>query len=624
MLRKKSEPAFVLSDRLVGDVTILDLRGRLTQGAGACQFRDVIRDILAKGRKKVLLNLSDLIYYDSTGSGELAAAYSLVHNQGGTLKLFGVGGKVRGLLMAQKLLTVFESLHSEKDALRSFGVSTIYCLCPVCRHPSWPTLLDEHGPWPPQSCGSCSSQFEVRSSEDLPRQVVVETLRLQTYVNEHVEVLSGSPFTVEIVGRLDLFASSALEKAWKALPPPRRVLFDLHRATEISDAGRDALLALLANSEEEARAAISVEGLGQEQILGGRSLFGMKAFPIEPPVYSSRASALAALGDVSDTPAWRIKVGREAVEAKVSASAEPEGLEAKVPPAAPQPPHSRSQPLPKPKPVTPSPAATLVGAAVIVIVAMLAWMYKVERENQARVIPRAGTVRENPKDGLKYVWIPPGTFQMGCSPGDGGCAAKEKPFHAVTISKGFWIGQTEVTVGAYKRFATDTTGKMPPAPNFNSGWANESMPIVNLSWKDAHDYCSWAGGRLPTEAEWEYAARGGSAKPRYGDIDEVAWYDGNSRGQTHEVAQKRANAFGLYDALGNVWEWVNDWYDENYYQHSPSQDPSGPTSGEKRVLRGGSWYGDPRGVRVSLRGWGSPDYWDNVVGVRCALEVDSP
>jgi formylglycine-generating enzyme required for sulfatase activity len=116
--------------------------------------------------------------------------------------------------------------------------------------------------------------------------------------------------------------------------------------------------------------------------------------------------------------------------------------------------------------------------------------------------PTPGEVRENPKNGLKYVWIAPGTFMMGCSPGGTDCSADEKPSHRVTISKGFWIGQTEVTVGAYKRFAVATGRKMPGAPGFNKSWANDTMPIVNMSWNDAYDYCKWAGGRLPTEAEW--------------------------------------------------------------------------------------------------------------------------
>ena len=190
-----------------------------------------------------------------------------------------------------------------------------------------------------------------------------------------------------------------------------------------------------------------------------------------------------------------------------------------------------------------------------------------------------GAVRLNPKDGLKYVWIPPGSFEMGCSPGDNECASDEKPPHRVTIAKGFWLGQTEVTVGAYKRFARATGKAMPAAVDFNPGWSNEQMPIVNVSWKDAQEYCTWAGGRLPTEAEWEYAARAGDTASRYGDLGEIAWYADNSGQKTHEVGQKRANSFGLFDMLGNVSEWVNDWYDENYYQNSPSQDPKGPASG---------------------------------------------
>jgi formylglycine-generating enzyme required for sulfatase activity len=238
--------------------------------------------------------------------------------------------------------------------------------------------------------------------------------------------------------------------------------------------------------------------------------------------------------------------------------------------------------------------------------------------------PTIGTVRENPKDGLKYVWIPPGMFMMGCSPGDTECQTDEKPTHQVTITRGFWLGQTPVTVGAYKRFAGTTGRQMPGAPNFNTGWANENMPIVNVTWDDGTAYCGWMGGRLPTEAEWEYAARGGSAEARYGNLDEIAWYSNNSGNQTHDVAQKRANGLGLYDMLGNVWEWVNDGYDPKYYQNGPSQDPTGPGSGQLRVLRGGSWYLVSRLVRVSCRNRFIPSTRGNLIGFRCRGEVGSP
>jgi formylglycine-generating enzyme required for sulfatase activity len=265
-----------------------------------------------------------------------------------------------------------------------------------------------------------------------------------------------------------------------------------------------------------------------------------------------------------------------------------------------------------------------------------------------------GATMTNPKDGLKYVWIPPGTFMMGCSPGDSERFPDEKPAHQVTITKGFWLGQTKVTVGAYKRFAGVTGRQMPPEPDLfgrslNPGWGNEAMPVVEVTWDDAQAYCGWAGGRLPTEAEWEYAARGGSTAARYGDLDGIAWYADNSGRQRldsyrifkedlanylkrlgengngmHEVGQKRVNGFGLYDMLGNVWEWVNDWYDEKYYQGSPSQDPAGPTGGTLRVLRGGSWDGFPRLVRVSNRLRSYPGFRGDAVGFRCGGEVAGP
>jgi len=268
--------------------------------------------------------------------------------------------------------------------------------------------------------------------------------------------------------------------------------------------------------------------------------------------------------------------------------------------------------------------------------------------------PVAGAAKVNPKDGLKYVWIPPGTFMMGCSPGDSECGANEKPPHQVTITKGYWLGQTEVTVGAYKRFVGATGRQMPPESAIenrpiNPGWGNEAMPIVNVTWDDAKAYCSWAGGRLPTEAEWEYAARAGSTASRYGDLDGIAWYADNSGQQRldsdriwkedqpnygkrlgdngngmHEVGQKRANGFGLYDMLGNVFEWVNDWYDQSYYQNSPSQDPIGSTSGTLRVLRGGSWLFGPGDVRVSYRLRYDLGLRGNVNGFRCGGEVFAP
>ena len=309
-------------------------------------------------------------------------------------------------------------------------------------------------------------------------------------------------------------------------------------------------------------------------------------------------------------------------------------------------------------------AASLVVAAVIVIAAALAWVYwpSHPKPSNGQVSPLGKedlgrppiTVRVNPKDGLKYVWIPPGTFMMGCSPGDTECDDDEKPSHQVTITKGFWLGQTEVTVGAYKRFAGATGGQMPTVPDLNGRplnpeWGDEAMPIVDVAREHAQAYCSWVGGRLPTEAEWEYAARAGSTLARYGPLDEVAWYADNSGRQgldsekihkedldnylkrlkengngMHEVGQKRANGFGLHDMLGNVWEWVNDYWNEKHYQSRPSHDPAGPTSGRFGVLRGGSWYVFPRTVRVSVRDLSLLGAMGIDYGFRCVAEVAGP
>ena len=154
----------------------------------------------------------------------------------------------------------------------------------------------------------------------------------------------------------------------------------------------------------------------------------------------------------------------------------------------------------------------------------------------------------NPKDGLTYVWIPAGTFTMGCSAGDGQCYDDEKPAHQVTIASGFRMGRTTVTQEAYQRVA----GKNP------SHFKGAQLPVDSVNWNEAQNYCRAVGMRLPTEAEWEYAARAGSSGSRYGDIDQIAWYVGNSGGKTHEVMQKQPNAWGLYDTLGNIRQWTTD------------------------------------------------------------------
>jgi formylglycine-generating enzyme required for sulfatase activity len=219
---------------------------------------------------------------------------------------------------------------------------------------------------------------------------------------------------------------------------------------------------------------------------------------------------------------------------------------------------------------------------------------------------------------------------MGCSPGDTDCAADEKPSHSVTISKGFWLGQTEVMIGAYKRFAKASDRPMPEAPynkvgktDFYGNPDHDDLPIANVTWKDAHDYCSWAGGRLPTEAEWEYAARGGNPAALYGDLKEIAWYALNSENRAHPVGQKLPNAFGFFDMLGSVWEWVNDWYGADYYQQSPPKDPPGPSRGSLRVLRGGSALSTAWDVTVSSRGTVS-DLADFLRGFRCVEVADAP
>jgi formylglycine-generating enzyme required for sulfatase activity len=222
-------------------------------------------------------------------------------------------------------------------------------------------------------------------------------------------------------------------------------------------------------------------------------------------------------------------------------------------------------------------------------------------------------------DYTNYVEILPGEFMMGCSEGDQECRPNEKPPHPIKLTRRFWMMRTEVTVGEFKKFVYSTDGQKMPRryPSFNEAWNDDQMPIVQVRWYAAKDYCESMGGRLPTEAEWEYAARAGTNGARYGDPERIAWYGQDA---PDHVAQRPANAFQLYDMLGNVWEWVNDRFDQGYYRLSPVIDPPGAADGDRHIARGGSWREGVSQIRVSRRADYLRSTQDDKIGFRCAKD----
>jgi formylglycine-generating enzyme required for sulfatase activity len=177
-----------------------------------------------------------------------------------------------------------------------------------------------------------------------------------------------------------------------------------------------------------------------------------------------------------------------------------------------------------------------------------------------------------------------------------------------------------------KEFKTEAV--MGTAPSNFKGADN---PVDSVSWDDAQEFIAKLNKmlgtntyRLPTEAEWEYAATSGGKGETYAgtsdesSLDEYAWYAKNSGEKTRPVGGKKPNGLGLFDMSGNVWEWVADWYDENYYKQSPADNPKGPSIGECRVLRGGSWYNDPDGLHTTARYCAIPGIWSDNYGFRCA------
>lgn len=215
----------------------------------------------------------------------------------------------------------------------------------------------------------------------------------------------------------------------------------------------------------------------------------------------------------------------------------------------------------------------------------------------------------NPRDGQTYVWVPPGRFVMGCSSGDPDCAPDEMPAHAVDI-EGFWLARTEVTEAQFRR--AGAAGRI--------AGGDGALPASGVSWTAARAHCAAVGGRLPTEAEWEYAARAGTPTRYYDRPQAIAWFADNAEGP-RPVATKAPNAFGLHDMLGNVSEWVRDRY---YSAYDDSGDPAAveePLAGNASgVARGGSWVSDAAGIRVSRRLEMLPDAEEPHIGVRCAAD----
>jgi len=222
-------------------------------------------------------------------------------------------------------------------------------------------------------------------------------------------------------------------------------------------------------------------------------------------------------------------------------------------------------------------------------------------------------------DGVSFtmIYVPGGTFTMGATSEQGSDVDDdEKPTHSVTLS-GYHIGQTEVTQALW----TAVMGSNP------SRFKGDQRPVERVSWNDCQTFISRLNAktgknfRLPTEAEWEYAARGGhSGGSKYAgsdNISNVAWYDDNSGGETHNVATKSPNGLGIYDMSGNVWEWCQDWYGE--YSSSSQTNPKGPSFGDFRVDRGGGWYFNAGFCRVSFRGSSPPSYSSNYLGLRLAF-----
>ncbi len=238
-----------------------------------------------------------------------------------------------------------------------------------------------------------------------------------------------------------------------------------------------------------------------------------------------------------------------------------------------------------------------------------------------------GSTRISEKDGMVMVYVPASEFLMGSTDSDSQAASDEKPQHKVYLDA-FWIDQTEVTNAQYKQCVQAQECKASLYAD-DSRFNGDNQPVVGVDWNDAKAYCEWAGRQLPAEAQWEKAAQGtdGRIYPWGNQIATCEYAvmndggDGCGKGNAAWAVgskPKGNSPYGAFDMAGNVWEWVSDWYDEKYYGSSPPKNPTGPTSGQNCVLRGGSWDGGAQHVRAALRLEIAPELRDPYVAFRCS------
>jgi formylglycine-generating enzyme required for sulfatase activity len=264
--------------------------------------------------------------------------------------------------------------------------------------------------------------------------------------------------------------------------------------------------------------------------------------------------------------------------------------------------------------------ALLGGVSIAGLTLALPWVLTGPPSPQGAPVFQTGT---NPVDGAEMVWVPPGTFQRGVPEGE----ADERPVHTVRLTSGFWMYRTEVTTAQWDRFLRSNPGHQQPKYAAVPRLMRPSQPAVAISWEDAVAYCRWARVRLPTEAEWEYAA-GGPEGRRYpwgnGEPDGrlAVFYRSISLGHPDPVGSRPAGAspFGILDMAGSVWEWCSDWYGP--YSSHPQVDPTGPAPGNRRVVRGGGWINEMEKLRTTVRGHGLPTRRSGHIGFRPVSEAE--